>query len=971
MGLISLVANIAKSQVLAGVLTVLLLSLGTVGNGASALGPLMCNGFVATIVGTPGDDVLIGTSGDDVILGLDGNDTIQGKGGDDIICSGPGDDVVDSGSGDDRIYGDGGHDTFDGGDGNDFIDADQGNSGDHVTGGAGDDFILLGSGHDEVYGGNGNDVINAGDGDNYVEGNAGNDEITTGSGDDEIYGGIGDDVIVAGEGKNYIEGGAGMDRISSGSDKDEIYGNNGVDTIFAGDGKNYIEGGAESDFIISGSGNDTIFGQGGDDCINSGTGNDTIDGGVGNNLINISDCVGNIIFPEDENDEKRKILEKKKEIEKQKKKKFVEDKRNAIKELKKSLKIDIKELRMQFLDAKKDLSSSQTIKELKMKFKENKKDLKDDFKSEKVVINQEFKAALLDVKNEKQLEKVIDKFENEIKETILELKKDPEIYQELQNEIKKEFEDSQLDIKQNENQLESYTKNKIDSKIASLSKTDNPSSKAKEMGISFKHGQTKLAINVEKVSKKVLKEIESLGKVDTKTGNHIQVTLDVNDIAKLRSINGIDKIRPTYKPIQFEVNKLPVSEGVFFLNADIVQYAGITGKGVKVAVLDIAFDSTNEKIADNIVDVKSFRQGFKYPIAVMGTNHEDDHGTAVAEIITDVAPDVELFLYTMGTDVEFAQAVDEALYQNVDLIVMAAGWPNLPTNGHSHITQKVEEAIKQGISFVVPSGNFANKHWQGEFLDANLNGWHEFVSTDEGLTLNVTKTRVLEKQPIIAYAMWDVGLGDVADLQLVLVDPFGQIVDYSANIQYTNNDTPFEYIHHIPQTDGLYALGVVNAKDATALSENPTATLEIFTPNDELEHPVATSSVSVPADANGAIVVGAVNHIDGILESFSSQGPTNNGKLAPHVVGPDGVTTVALDGKPFFGTSATAPYIAGMAALLLESHPNLTPEQLRYVIQENTRTQLYSNFGTYDNTIGYGQADAIFLLQDSVGGISQ
>ena len=78
----------------------------------------------------------------------------------------------------------------------------------------------------------------------------------------------------------------------------------------------------------------------------------------------------------------------------------------------------------------------------------------------------------------------------------------------------------------------------------------------------------------------------------------------------------------------------------------------------------------------------------------------------------------------MDTDVEFAAAIDRAIENNVDVIAMSAGWPNLPTDGTSHITKKVEEAIAHGINFVVPSGNFAQKHWEGSFADSNYNSWH-------------------------------------------------------------------------------------------------------------------------------------------------------------------------------------------------------------------------------------------------------
>src|SRR5439155_10311234 len=66
----------------------------------------MCAGQQATIIGTPGVDVLIGTSKDDVIVGLSGNDRIDGRGGSDLICGGPGDDVLAGGDGDDSLFGD-------------------------------------------------------------------------------------------------------------------------------------------------------------------------------------------------------------------------------------------------------------------------------------------------------------------------------------------------------------------------------------------------------------------------------------------------------------------------------------------------------------------------------------------------------------------------------------------------------------------------------------------------------------------------------------------------------------------------------------------------------------------------------------------------------------------------------------------------------------------------------------------------
>ena len=75
---------------------------------------VICLGFLATIAGGQGDDVLAGTDGPDVIAGRAGNDAIDGKGGDDFICGGSGDDFLLGGPGDDLMRGFSGNDFMNG-----------------------------------------------------------------------------------------------------------------------------------------------------------------------------------------------------------------------------------------------------------------------------------------------------------------------------------------------------------------------------------------------------------------------------------------------------------------------------------------------------------------------------------------------------------------------------------------------------------------------------------------------------------------------------------------------------------------------------------------------------------------------------------------------------------------------------------------------------------------------------------------
>lgn len=101
----------------------------------------MCDGKVATYVGTSGDDVIdIHNPGDDVVVALGGNDVIYTHGGRDTICAGRGADFAHSGGSSDNIFGGAGADGLYGEEGND-----------NLTGGPGSDGLMGAVGDDTLY----------------------------------------------------------------------------------------------------------------------------------------------------------------------------------------------------------------------------------------------------------------------------------------------------------------------------------------------------------------------------------------------------------------------------------------------------------------------------------------------------------------------------------------------------------------------------------------------------------------------------------------------------------------------------------------------------------------------------------------------------------------------------------------------------------------------------------------------------
>ena len=221
---------------------------------------LRCGGLIATIVGTPGNDVINGTPGRDVIRGLGGNDVIRGLGGNDVICGDNGADTLIGGNGGDKLFGGAGSDRMKGGNGNDLL-----------RGGNGRDTLDGQSGHDSIWGGLGNDILFGRTGNDRLNGDQGADRIFGHSGSDRASGGNGPDKIFGGPGRDRLNGGNGNDVLHGQTGKDVLNGQNGNDFLTTGTGerrgydiakgglgKDLIQGGKNSVRLLGGKGRDTI-----------------------------------------------------------------------------------------------------------------------------------------------------------------------------------------------------------------------------------------------------------------------------------------------------------------------------------------------------------------------------------------------------------------------------------------------------------------------------------------------------------------------------------------------------------------------------------------------------------------------------------------------------------------------------------------------------------------------------------------
>jgi hypothetical protein len=383
------------------------------------------------------------------------------------------------------------------------------------------------------------------------------------------------------------------------------------------------------------------------------------------------------------------------------------------------------------------------------------------------------------------------------------------------------------------------------------------------------------------------------------------------------------------------------SAGVARIGADAYRSTGASGAGVKIVILDQAFGDLSrlDTLAGTELPVvpADHRKSFDATYGLSGRDYYGTtsmHGERVAEVTYDVAPGAEYWYVNYHTSLEFGQAVDYLINQvHPDVVVHSNSFLFGPFDGTGWFARQVDRAAAAGILWVNSAGNYRMRHWEGAWADANGDGSLDIAGHGDSIPIPYSSTArpacdVSWTNPSSTSTdAYSLGLYlDAAGTQPALDAKTGQ------PIASTFVADPEPHADLAPAHLAASATYYLRVKRVG----NPDPTRLTLFCRDPLpsDVDVTASSSPTPGDAAGALSVGAFDVTSLKIADYSTEGPTDDGRIKPDIAAPTAVQTTSVT---FTGTSAAAPHVGGAAALLW---PEVAAERGSGSIAQRVRERL-------------------------------
>ncbi len=354
------------------------------------------------------------------------------------------------------------------------------------------------------------------------------------------------------------------------------------------------------------------------------------------------------------------------------------------------------------------------------------------------------------------------------------------------------------------------------------------------------------------------------------------------------------------------------TEGDLILNADQVRALGFDGSGVRVGV-----------ISDGVDNMATAQASGDLPATVTIQTYagSGDEGTAMLEIVHDLAPGATLGFCGPLTSAQMVQCVNDLANVDkfgADIIVDDLGFFDQAFFEDYFVAQAVADVVSGGVFYTSSAGNSALTHYQGDYQDSGDGFGSHLISAGN----NVFNVNSIGNVRI--FLQWSNQFDGTAsdDYDLCLQSEDALTCAASNFTQDGAGDDDFPWEGRIFDCSGGCDVQV------RLISGNP-QTLELYVVDNatlDAADQVAADSIFGHPAVPGALAAAAVDHATpSTIEPFSSRGPAtilfpgSQIRQKPDLTATDRVSVTGAGGfpSPFVGTSASAPHVAGVAALLM------------------------------------------------------
>lgn len=403
-----------------------------------------------------------------------------------------------------------------------------------------------------------------------------------------------------------------------------------------------------------------------------------------------------------------------------------------------------------------------------------------------------------------------------------------------------------------------------------------------------------------------------------------------------------------------------MTEGDVILKTDQLRnITAIHGEGISVGVISngVKHLSDAQKSGD-----------LPYNVTVI-KNGKFDEGTAMLEIIHDIAPGASLYYADFGNnEASFIEAIDKLIAAGCNIIVEDVGLLEVPYFEDGKISAHVDQALSQhpDLMYISAAGNNAEYHYQEMFTDGGGN-FHSFAGST-GIPVDIKSGGYIG-----VVLQWDDSYSKRDNIySLYLYDrETGEEIAVSERTQ-SGEQRPFEkfYFQYIGSEKPVRAEIRVKKSD-----ESDPKNIELMFSIDKnlvsipAGYTIPTDSIIGQSAAVKGITVAAIPVAQiPVIEKFSSRGsvtithPEAEERRKPDITGVNAVEVSGAGGfpSPFTGTSAAAPHIAGLIALVWSQFPDMTRDQLKEAMIQ-TATRFEEN--DWSPVYGYGLPDAVRMYQ--------